>query len=66
MSTPLQDAREARGLSKRELARLSGVNLRTIRRIENEPAHQATIPTLVRLAATLETDPQALTRWGAP
>jgi len=52
-TTALEQQRRRKGVSKRELARLSGIDIRTIRRIENDAGYQPTLATLGRLAATL-------------
>lgn len=56
----LKELRISRHLSQEQLAQMSGLNVRTIQRIES--GHKASVETLKCLAAVLEVDVQTLTR----
>lgn len=56
----LKELRISRHLSQEQLAQMSGLNVRTIQRIES--GHNASVESLKCLAAVLEVDIQTLTR----
>ena len=62
-SDRLKTIRQQKKLSRPDLERASGINVRTIQRLENEPDECKTTreDTLMRLANTLEVEPDVLT-----
>lgn len=60
MENALTRLRHERGLRQEDLAARSGVTVRTIRRLENEPGWVPAVGTIVGLAAGLEMSPAAL------
>lgn len=56
----LKELRISRHLSQEQLAQMSGLNVRTIQRIES--GHNASVESLKCLASVLEVDVQTLTR----
>ena len=59
---PLRDARIAAGLTQQQLAELSGVNVRQIRRVEigEAEAGNLTAKNLLSLADALSVDPHSI------
>lgn len=59
MRLRLRESREARFLTQRDLAKLSGVSAGTIARLETE-RQSATFTTIRKLAAALDVEPEEL------
>jgi len=62
LSQRVKELRKKKGLSQEELAKMSGLSLRTIQRVENKEA-EPTGDTLKRIATALDTTPAALLDW---
>ena len=59
----VKELRKEKGLSQEELAKVSGLSLRTIQRVENGET-EPTGETLKRISTALDVTPKELIEWG--